>query len=74
MTFGQFASPNWETSDQFIPPIGTRTGVPAVQGMNTLQFNLFVTAGTPPPTAGPSRSSATAGWSRCRWPRACRRC
>ena len=30
----------------FIPPVGTRTGVPAVQGTNTLHFNLFLPAGT----------------------------
>jgi len=53
VTFGQFTSPNWETSGQFIPPIGTRTGVPAVQGVNTLQFNLFVPAGTPPADGWP---------------------
>ena len=48
IAFGQFASPNWETAQGFIPPIGTRTGVPAVQSTNTLQFNLFLPSGTPP--------------------------
>ena len=31
-----------------IPPVGTRTGVPAVQGTNRLYFNLFLPAGTAP--------------------------
>src|SRR5262249_54196327 len=51
ITFGSFASPDWETSQKFIPPIGTRTGVPEVQGTNTLQFNLFIPSG-PPPAGG----------------------
>jgi dienelactone hydrolase len=48
IAFGTFASPDFETSDKFIPPIGTRKGVPAVQGTNTLEFNLFLPSGTPP--------------------------
>src|SRR5437867_4689156 len=32
IVFGTFMSPDWETADKFIPPIGTRTGVPAAQG------------------------------------------
>ena len=31
-----------------IPAVGTRTGVPAVQGTNRLYFNLFLPAGTAP--------------------------
>jgi dienelactone hydrolase len=48
VAFGRFDSPDWETSAKFIPPVGTRTGVPAVQGVNTLFFNLVLPAGTPP--------------------------
>jgi dienelactone hydrolase len=48
VAFGRFSSPDWETAERFIPPIGTRTGVPAVQGTNDLYFNLFVPAGTAP--------------------------
>ncbi|PYN93218.1 MAG: hypothetical protein DMD89_25290 [Candidatus Rokuibacteriota bacterium] len=48
IVFGTFMSPDWETADKFIPPIGTRTGVPAAQGTNTLYFNLFFPSGTPP--------------------------
>jgi dienelactone hydrolase len=48
IAFGSFTSPNWETSEQFIPAIGTRTGVPAVQGPNTLYFTLILPAGSAP--------------------------
>ena len=51
IAFGSFTSPNWETSEQFIPAIGTRTGVPAVQGQNTLYFTLILPAG-PTPAGG----------------------
>src|SRR5439155_1070297 len=53
IVFGTFMSPDWETADKFIPPIGTRTGVPAAQGTNTLYFNLFFPSGTPPAGGGP---------------------
>src|SRR5207245_6099308 len=48
IAFGRFVSPDWETSEKFIPPIGTRTGVPVAQGTNTLYFNLFIPSGNPP--------------------------
>ena len=48
IAFGSFSSPDYETPARVIPPAGTRTGVPAVQGTNTLHFNLFVPAGTRP--------------------------
>jgi dienelactone hydrolase len=51
IAFGSFKSPNWETSEQFIPPIPTRSGVPAVQGENTLYFTLILPAG-PMPAGG----------------------
>src|SRR5438552_472379 len=51
IAFGRFASPDWETAEKFIPPIATRTGVPAVQGTNQLHFNLFLPAG-PAPAGG----------------------
>ncbi|HEX2439548.1 MAG TPA: hypothetical protein VHT71_14665 [Methylomirabilota bacterium] len=53
LVFGKFSSPDWETPDKFIPPVGTLTGVPAVQRVNDLYFNLFVPAGTPPPGGWP---------------------
>ncbi len=48
VAFGRFESPDWETPQKFIPPVGTRTGVPAVQGVNTLYFNLVIPVGAPP--------------------------
>jgi len=53
LVFGKFSSPDWETPEKFIPPVGTLTGVPAVQRVNDLYFNLFVPAGTPPPGGWP---------------------
>src|SRR6266850_4158677 len=51
IAFGQFLSPDFETAEKYIPAIGTRTGVPAVQSTNTIYFNLFIPAG-PTPTGG----------------------
>ncbi|MGH7347938.1 MAG: Ig-like domain-containing protein, partial [Candidatus Rokuibacteriota bacterium] len=48
VAFGRFESPDWETPEKFIPPIGTRTGVPAVQRVNQLHFNLVIPSGTAP--------------------------
>jgi dienelactone hydrolase len=51
IAFGTFSSPDFETAEKYIPAIGTRTGVPAVQGTNTIQFNLFIPSG-PTPVGG----------------------
>ncbi|PYN46889.1 MAG: hypothetical protein DME00_17435 [Candidatus Rokuibacteriota bacterium] len=51
IAFGRFPSPDWETAEKFIPPIGTLTGVPAVQSTNTLYFNLIIPA-DPAPAGG----------------------
>src|SRR5437870_6211587 len=51
IAFGRFTSPDWETAEKFIPPIGTLTGVPAVQSTNTLYFNLIIPA-DPAPAGG----------------------
>ncbi len=48
VAFGAFDAPDYETSSKVIPAVGTRTGVPAVQGTNRLYFNLFLPAGTAP--------------------------
>ena len=32
IAFGTYVSPNYEVPGEFIPPIGTATGVPQVQG------------------------------------------
>ena len=48
LAFGSYASPNYLGTGEFIPPQGTRTGMPAVQGMNTVYFNLVLPAGAKP--------------------------
>ena len=48
IAFGAFDSPDYETAAKVIPAIGTRTGTPTVQGVNRIQFNLFLPAGTAP--------------------------
>jgi hypothetical protein len=53
IAFGRYASPDYETAEKFIPPVGTLTGNPAVQAMRDIYFNLVVPAGTPPPGGWP---------------------
>ncbi len=53
VVFGRFAASDWETAEKFIPPVGTLTGVPAVQSVNQLHFNLFLPAGPPPADGWP---------------------
>jgi len=54
VAFGSFQSPNYLNSSQFIPPYGTRTGIPATFGPNnTVYFNLFVPAGPKPASGWP---------------------
>lgn len=53
VAFGSYASPDYETASRVIPPTGTRTGSPAVQGTNTLYFNLFLPSGAKPANGWP---------------------
>lgn len=53
IAFGKYVSPDYETAQKFIPPVGTLTGNPAVQAMNDVYFNLVLPAGTPPPGGWP---------------------
>jgi hypothetical protein len=53
IAFGSYASPDYQTAGKVIPPIGTATGTPAPQGMNNVQFSLFVPAGAAPPGGWP---------------------
>ena len=54
VAFGSFASPDYETSAKVIPAVGTRTGTPAVQGTNQVQFTLFVPGGAKPAGGWPT--------------------
>jgi hypothetical protein len=50
--FGKYVSPDYQVHPgEYIPPVGTRTGVPAVQGVNEIYFNLFLPSG-PMPAGG----------------------
>jgi hypothetical protein len=52
LAFGSYQSPDYNVSPgEFIPPAGTRSGVPAVQRTNTVGFTLVLPA-TPRPPAG----------------------
>src|SRR5215831_18516764 len=53
LAFGKYVSPDYETAAKVIPPVGTRTGVPAIQGQQEIYFNLILPAGTPPPQGWP---------------------
>src|SRR5262245_13298596 len=51
IAFGRYASPDYETAEKFIPPVGTRTGTPVVQSVNEVSFNLYLPSG-PRPAGG----------------------
>ncbi|HEV8711301.1 MAG TPA: hypothetical protein VGX03_00530 [Candidatus Binatia bacterium] len=53
LAFGKYRSPDYETAEKFIPPIGTRSGTPTVQGVNEIFFNLFLPASPKPPGGWP---------------------
>ena len=54
IAYGTFDSPNYLTPQKVIPPVGTRTGSPVVQGMNTVVFTLTLPAGPQPPAGWPT--------------------
>jgi hypothetical protein len=53
VAFGRFASPDYEAAGRFIPPTGTRTGRPVVQGSNPVVFTLVLPAGARPAQGWP---------------------
>jgi hypothetical protein len=53
VAFGTFVSPNYLTSQQIIPQVGTLTGNPVVQGTKTLVFELIVPSGQKPAKGWP---------------------
>jgi hypothetical protein len=53
VAFGKYASPDYETAGGFIPAIGTRRGVPAVQRVSDVHFTVFLPAGPQPPHGWP---------------------
>jgi hypothetical protein len=74
IAFGKYLSPDYEVHPgEYIPPVGTRTGTPEVQGYNEIYFNLVLPAGPKPeggwPVAlfvngnGRNKNGATVGFS-----------
>jgi hypothetical protein len=52
IAFGKYLSPDYEVHPgEYIPPVGTRSGTPVVQGANEIYFNLFLPSG-PKPAGG----------------------
>jgi hypothetical protein len=54
IAYGSYASPNYETRAAVIPPVGTKTGVPAVQSVNNIEFSLWEPSGQTPPGGWPT--------------------
>ena len=49
VAFGKYVSPDYMVHPgEYIPPVGTRTGTPQVQGTNEIYFNLFLPSGAKP--------------------------
>lgn len=49
VAFGKYVSPDYMVHPgEYIPEVGTRSGVPQVQSMNDVFFNLFLPSGIPP--------------------------
>jgi len=48
IAYGKYSSPNYLKSDRSMEAVGTRSGVPVLQGTEEVYFNLFLPAGTPP--------------------------
>ncbi|MDM7950259.1 Ig-like domain-containing protein [Hydrogenophaga sp.] len=53
VAYGRYTSPDYQTSAQFIPPVGSLLGWPRAQGHKELVFQLFVPAGEKPASGWP---------------------
>lgn len=54
IAFGKYVSPDYMVQPgDYIPEIPTRSGVPQVQRMSEIYFNLFLPSGTPPASGWP---------------------
>ena len=53
VAYGRYTSPDYQTSAQFIPPVGSLLGWPRPQGHKELVFQLFVPAGEKPASGWP---------------------
>jgi Big-like domain-containing protein len=59
--FGKFQSPDYETPDGLFPAIPTGTGVPQVQSMNDIYFDVFLPASAKPTGGWPVAISMSEG-------------
>jgi pimeloyl-ACP methyl ester carboxylesterase len=54
VAFGKYVSPHYQVHPgEYVPPVATRDGVPIVQGMEDVYFNLFIPSGAAPPNGWP---------------------
>jgi hypothetical protein len=53
LAFGKYLSPDYLTTDLYIPAAATRRGRPKVQRTNEIFFTLILPTGTPPPLGWP---------------------
>jgi hypothetical protein len=54
IAFGKYESPDYEIHPgEYIPAVGTRSGMPAVEATNDIYFNLFLPSGPQPATGWP---------------------
>jgi dienelactone hydrolase len=54
LAFGRYRSPDYQVHPgEFIPPVETRTGVPLVQAINDIYFDLYLPSGQKPTTGWP---------------------
>jgi hypothetical protein len=54
IAFGRYTSPDYEVHPgEYIPPVGTRLGTPAVKGTNPIYFNLLLPSGSKPAKGWP---------------------
>jgi hypothetical protein len=53
IAYGSFRSPRYITDEPVMAPVGTRAGIPPLQTMDTLYFDLFLPAGAQPPKGWP---------------------
>jgi hypothetical protein len=54
IAFGKYESPDYEIHPgEYIPAVGTRSGIPTVQATSDIYFNLFLPSGPQPATGWP---------------------
>jgi hypothetical protein len=53
IAYGSLKSPRYINDEPFMPPVGTRAGVPSVQEVDTIYVNIFLPAGAAPPGGWP---------------------